>query len=475
MRRSIALSMLALALGTVRCSATGGAQGSGGDPGTGGASAAGGASGGGGSGGFGALDSGSDAPLGPPTGARLTGKVLGPHPDGRPALFPVSGAAIIAYPDVPPVIPSGVFCEECVTLPTDVRYALSGPDGSFTLDLPTGAHVYLSVQKGQFRRLREYTTPAVVGEVALPEDMTTLPHKQAQGQGDTVPKIALVYGDYDHIEDVLAKTGFGQDDGAYGLSWGTEGGFFDVYDNSGPGEVHHGANLDLLIKDPARLAQYQVILFECSYNANFDFMKDAAVQKNLKDWVWAGGKLYVSDYAMPVAEQPWHDFAWFTNPLTDGCNENDFPPTCNHGPPFDTQATVPDAPLAAWLDAQGLLANLLIKENWDTIGATAPGVVGRNPSTGADVSAPPKVWVQGPWSYTDSDLTGFNKDPSTWNHDEHPLTVSWPYNCGRVLFTTYHTVGGTSGGRHPGLLPQEMLLYYLLMEITVCQELPVVH
>ena len=51
----------------------------------------------------------------------------------------------------------------------------------------------------------------------------------------------------------------------------------------------------------------------------------------------------------------------------------------------------------------------------------------------------------------------------------HPLTVSWPYNCGRVLYTTYHSVGAM-GGTHSGLLPQEEILFYLVMEIGLCQD-----
>jgi hypothetical protein len=52
------------------------------------------------------------------------------------------------------------------------------------------------------------------------------------------------------------------------------------------------------------------------------------------------------------------------------------------------------------------------------------------------------------------------------------MTVSFQYGCGRVLFTTYHTVGTTGGGRHPGLYEQELTLFYLIMEIGVCQDQP---
>ena len=39
-----------------------------------------------------------------------------------------------------------------------------------------------------------------------------------------------------------------------------------------------------------------------------------------------------------------------------------------------------------------------------------------------------------------------------------------PTGCGRVLYTTYHSVPS----EHVGLLPQERILAYLLMEIGVC-------
>ena len=38
------------------------------------------------------------------------------------------------------------------------------------------------------------------------------------------------------------------------------------------------------------------------------------------------------------------------------------------------------------------------------------------------------------------------------------------YNFGR------HTVGANGGGQHAGLYSQEMLLYFLVMELGVCQD-----
>ena len=83
----------------------------------------------------------------------------------------------------------------------------------------------------------------------------------------------------------------------------------------------------------------------------------------------------------------------------------------------------------------------------------------------------PTTWVEGPWNYTADDLDGTGHTVDTWDYEtQHPFTVSFQYGCGRVLFTTYHTVGSTSGGRHPGLYEQELTLFYLIMEIGVCQD-----
>ncbi|MFO0761282.1 MAG: hypothetical protein U0359_32690, partial [Byssovorax sp.] len=398
------------------------------------------------------------------------GTVWGPHPDGQMPLFPVPGALVLASATPPDPIPA---CNACVELGPDAHYAISGPDGKFELDVLPGSTFYLVVEKGQFRRVSQVSAPDATGIQPLGDVFTTLPSKTDAPNGDSVPRLALIYGDYDHIEDVLGKVGIGGLAPAYGHQWGTESGYYDVYDNAGPTETHHGQNLSALLHDPQKLASYDVLLFSCSYNANFSFMTDPAVQKNLRDYVWNGGKLYISDYAMPVLEMAWSEFVWFTDPLHGGCTENHFPPNCNHGPPFDTPATSPDADLSAWLSSMGSLDGLVVKENWNTIGSLAESKVGIDPNTMQNLTAKPKVWVEGPWAYTDQDLMDVDIDPATFDKSPHPLTISFPYNCGRVLYTTYHTVGTTVGGKHPDLLPQEKILFYLLMELTVCQNGPI--
>lgn len=401
-----------------------------------------------------------------PWGARLGGTVWGPG-----HVFPVSGA-LVAFLDAPPAeLPAGAYCERCIEVAPGEYSTTSRPDGTFTLELPPGASGWLVVQKGQFRLVTAYAAPGEIGDHVLDEALTTLPTRNDPASGRSIPHIALVYGDYDAIQDVLAKAGLSEQAG-YGHVWGSEAGVFDVFDNHGAGGEPHGEPLSALLRDFDRLSSYHIVFFACSYNANFAFMDDPLIQSNLRDYVRSGGRLYVTDYAYRVVEMPWSEFIWFEDSLHGGCVESRTPDGCNHGPPFDSPSRSLDRGLSEWLlaiddRATGTSphAEFQTRENWDTIGAVMPGYAGDDPETGAPTTVTPTVWVEGPWSYLPEEA------PSDWDREtHHPLTVTFPFGCGRVLYTTYHTVGGTTGGRHPGFDVQELVLWYLLMEIQVCSE-----
>jgi hypothetical protein len=64
----------------------------------------------------------------------------------------------------------------------------------------------------------------------------------------------------------------------------------------------------------------------------------------------------------------------------------------------------------------------------------------------------------------------FDLEPKAWisadisSHGIRPATVSFPYGCGRALFSTYHTEAGVGAS----LLPQERALLYIILETAVC-------
>lgn len=403
---------------------------------------------------------------------RLTGRVMGPG-----GLFPVARALVAAYsdPGAIPEIPDHAYCEECVDI-TGIPAVQTSPDGAFCLDVPAGMSFSLMVQKGQFRRIREYDAPDEAGsEEEIEAALTTLPSISDETLGDTIPRMALAIGDYDRVQDVLAKAGMGELEMDYTFVEGSETGIWHAFDNVGDGSFpdnDYGYPIEDLLTDLDQMLNYHIIFFPCTYNsskANY-LALDADVQQNLRDYVWAGGKLYVSDYSYYLVDMPWTDFIDFVDPLYGGCVETDLPTGCNHGPSFDTPGTVLDELMAVWVDLlmeeDGLdLEDLMLLENFDTIGSVGEGYVGQDPEDSSDLYAPPKVWVEGPWAYEEEDWPASDFDAES----SHPLTVSWPYNCGRVVYTTYHTIGDTGSG-HYGLLYQERMLYFLLMEIGVCQD-----
>jgi hypothetical protein len=239
-------------------------------------------------------------------------------------------------------------------------------------------------------------------------------------------------------------------------------GIFDIYANGGTCSTYAVGTLDELVTNLGLMSNYHIIFVPCSSTQSDP--TNPVIQKNIKDYVWAGGKWYVADWSYDWVEQIWPEFLSFTGSGGAACESSSIG-SCNHGSPFDSNGHAVDPNLQAWVTSSLLLGpnDLVLKENWDTIGALGSGYVGEDPETGP-VYQLPNVWVEGP-----QDSVG------TWqNGPNFPLTVSWPYNCGRVAYTTYHTVGEMSGP-HPGLYPQEEILFYLVMEIGVCQTGPVVN
>jgi hypothetical protein len=79
---------------------------------------------------------------------------------------------------------------------------------------------------------------------------------------------------------------------------------------------------------------------------------------------------------------------------------------------------------------------------------------------GQPVYDDPKAWVTG------SDDAG---------HGPHPLSVTYePAGCGKVLYSTFQTSGADASEMHQGLMPQERILLFLIMEISACTENPVI-
>lgn len=418
-----------------------------------------------------------DAPTDAPGTGALHGTVWAPGmaPGMVPAQqeIPIAGALVSLELARPAPIPDGVYCQTCVSTGGGV---LTDARGGFELAPLVPGTYWLVIQKGQFRLEQELTVEE--GRRALPASMTTLPSELDPARGMTIPRIAIAVGNNDTIEDVTGKMGLGQVSAAGDFT--STRGELDLYTNGGADLGMAMGTLAQLVGDLDRLRRYHIVFIPCAYDANVAALRDPAVLRNLRAYVAEGGKLYVTDWS-----GEWVDNVW-PAPITLGqALATTTPPTdtpaAAYDPATDTwdptrfgnadgdvyqsgDARALDPQLAAWLDGQVAprsdtggdigpidAGRFTIYDNWNWIAGTAPILVGQD-EQGGDVFDTPKAWVEG----SGSPAAG----PS-----RRPLTVTFhPPGCGRVLFSTYHTAPGT----HAGLLPQERVLLYLIMEIGVC-------
>lgn len=410
--------------------------------------------------------------------AELSGTVWAPG--NRPGLvpmgqeIPISGAFVQVTPAPTVHFSEGVQCEVCV--PPEGRNVLSDAKGRFKLpQLPTGTY-WLSIRKGQFAKQTQVTIADGESRV-LDTALTTLPSIHSPANGEWVPRMAVATGSYDGIEQVLGKMGMG----GVNLKGEWRGGGpgaerIDIYDNGGETYKKSQGSIAELVGDLQRMRQYHLIFIPCT-GQDTDVLHDPRVLNNLRQYVSEGGKLYTTDWS-----GSWHDNVFpqqvrFTPDLdtpataydlaTNTWNLNQLKTTDGDDDHNSSDAEAVDLPLRAWLDGQlaprdsrGMLTTIqadrmFITGSWVTIEAVENTPVGVDAS-GVPLTDIPKVFVRG-----GSDKKGGAKTPMTVTYQ--------PAGCGRVLYSTYHT----SEEPHQGLTPQERILLYLIMELTVCRQEPI--
>ena len=369
---------------------------------------------------------------------------------------------MIAYTSRPPEIPQGRYCNECVEIPPGVPNTMSDPvTGEFELLVAPGGTYYLTIQKGEFRRVREYSAPDTPGSVVQftwdeggprPE-LTTLPNRTDLERGDNIPKIAVIRGGYENMRPMFDVLGF---------NYNHDGPDFDIYCAWNPFNRCPGPGVRTLLNDPAVLDQYNLIIVSCGE----DWPGNTQAAENLQDWVMNGGSLYVDDFNYDFVEKPWPDFlAWYvadseddygeTGPCADGGHTS--VGDCNNWSSYNFNGAASDVPeFASWLALPSVNRGqpLRLLAAWDYLYQLGEGLVGFDEETGQEIHRTPRVWM-------------YNEDIVPWDDSHVPATVSWPYYCGRVLYTVYHTHSEGAGADYE-LLLQEKIMMYLIMEVQTC-------
>ncbi|HUS69016.1 MAG TPA: hypothetical protein VMZ28_30980 [Kofleriaceae bacterium] len=381
--------------------------------------------------------------------------------------IPVSGAMVLLSSGPGDPIPQEATCIECTEAPPGA--VITDAKGNFEMNHQPGTY-WLIIQKAQFRLEQQIVVTG--NAMPLPGEMTTLPSSHDPTAGKWIPHIALATGyGGDPMEDILGKIGIGQTDPSGTFIPTSAAGKFDLYQNS---RAMAGApQVSTLVQDLEKMMQYHIIFFPCDAGGQASLLMDDAVRRNIRDYVAAGGRLYVADWA-----GDWAD-AIFPAELTLKGDGTDTPAAAydreadtwntelfgdaNGSGPYDSTSSAADPAMAEWLDGQmtpnGPIAAdaFNVTGNWNRIDGTNPVDLGIEDAEGNPVVDEPKTYVQGTGDSFDGD------------DGVKPLMATYePAGCGRVMYSTFHT----SSSAHVGLLPQERVLVYLLLELGVCKEDP---
>lgn len=347
----------------------------------------------------------------------LHGTVTAPN-----GTMPIAGAVVYLTATKPAPAPEKVFCDTCVHLSAGTPYALSDDKGAFDLAPTTLGAQYLVLQKGGFRRVREIYVSK--GDATLPATLTALPSKTDVAAGDEVPRMTVVHGQYDEIEASLAKLGI--DPSAIEIVQSTL----------------VGAAARSFLTDKTKIDQRHIVFLPCGDFTqpppNTDLSAEKEIKDNLRSFVEAGGRLYVTDWHYDFIAKTFPGYVSWQGAGSAACSG------CEHLS-YDAPATIEDPSLSAWMSAQNL-PSFTLQKNYTTIASVSPGET--TDALGQPKTVTPRVWVSA------------NKSTGA-----HPATVSFEQGCGRVLFSSYHTEPFAND-----LTPQERALLGVLLEATVCTE-----
>jgi hypothetical protein len=401
------------------------------------------------------------------SGTSVSGVVYAPN-----GVDPIAGAQVSALPNSA----NGAYASPAMVIKSlAARTTVSGPDGRFTLtNLEPGAYTLL-VSRGMFQA----SSPLSVAgeeELVLPVAQTTLPGGSAgngggeggAGSAPSAPRFAVVTGSWDEMANVLAKFGMGQVDAHGTLVLGTE--TFDLYVSESYRPVWNDEleSFDYLpypesyLRDTelfanlAAMRRYDVIVINCGADQLSLYEPgEPGVTWNLREFVRLGGRLYVTDLSNNFVEQAFPEFIRFQAGGTESPSVPE--PLCAAWVGWGditSEAAVRDATLAAWLGSLGALNDNGSLHIEDFLGGWA-AMAGPEPTgEGGQV----KVWVEGPVTIDVPDPE-MNGQTLTLEGVVLPLTVSFPFGNGKVIYTSYHTAGMP----HPGFTPQERVLEYLLL------------
>lgn len=404
----------------------------------------------------------------------LVGVVTAPN-----GIDPVPGA-LVYVPTTLVDYPPQVSCEVCGDTEATAKVSTTtSPDGRFTLarvptakDQPPGTVVTVVVQKGRFRRVSQVPIQSPCGRNDLAADAAFRLPKRHVPPAEHLPKIAVAVGLYDQMECVLRDMGLDEDQ--FGPP--SETTRIHLYEGTHHENVVPLPPFSQLLNDSDLLHTYNVVFVNCGNEAEA-LLGQAEIRDRLASYVAAGGRLYVTDQAYDFVEQVFPapiDFA----PGQSSAGGSEEANAAEVGDEMEgIEAQVADEALLTWLRAVEERANLSILTGVDTVHITHfLAYWAMQLAVAADPAV--KAWIHGPVTGEGGALSGDLPLTTTFDHEQ----------CGRVLYSSYHTLGRSGGlcgypdfgfpacapfpeycrNDTATLTPQERVLEYLIFHVADC-------
>lgn len=325
--------------------------------------------------------------------------------------------------------------------------------GAFVLANLAPDFYQIHVERGAFKTLFEVDASSAQGELEVGAIVLQQP------DGGVAATMALITGAYDHMENVLAKSGFGELDSSGSLVLGTEQ--FDIFDGFGDLEGSYPKFSSLFDNNPdtgtATIYGYDIVFINCGTEEEPEIFDGAArpddeeITAVLRDYVQKGGRLYATDLAYDYIEQAFPEFLEFYG--------------------SDGPASEPE-----WLNAAEVGDSGIILENAeildDDLRAFLANSTCSDRPTDSCLSTNGGLYIEGfypGWAVLEGAHDGANgvklytRGEVTINDGQtfiKPLTASFAFGAGYVFYSSYHSEDRPGAG----LLPQERVMQYLIFE-----------
>lgn len=387
-----------------------------------------------------------------------------------------------------------------------VASTCSCADGTFSLSVSglttdqRDAASSLKIEKGD---LTKTVTLGCTSTCALVSSDTTLP---ASGTGSLT--IAVVTGEFDDIQDVLAKLGYGTlSSSTNKLEIGSEkfslfrGGDSSLDTELAAKGTDTYKTANSLFSDLTLMKTFDIIFINCgateptslssslaagdstkhlSHGDYHTLVKsiggtgalDATLVSNLQSYVNAGGRLYVTDLAFDFIEQPFPevmDFAGNTDENTTAAETDDDQVEVGTSG-IISDATVKNDTMKAWLT--GRASNTIDSSTSPNSGACTTTAGGKSSALNSDDTIRIGDFLSG-WAVMenayDSSTTVWLEGPVTFSAQStattRPLTITRKVGSsgGKVLYSSYHSAHSCPTS---GFWPQERILQYLVFEVA---------